>query len=127
MRPFPQFPSNSQDLQTLWEEYRQRMISMAGISIFLLGNKHAADGSTVMANDFIREFEIAIENCRIPLPIGATSFAAAKISELVREEPNGYYAGVDRVVPLIGELASPDTPQADPVKKLIEIVKRLGK
>ncbi len=39
MRPFPQVASSTTDLPTLWEEYRQRTLSLAGIAIFIFGNK----------------------------------------------------------------------------------------
>ena len=36
MRPFPQLASSGEDLRLLWEEYRQRMIGLAGVCIFML-------------------------------------------------------------------------------------------
>ncbi|NLV95633.1 MAG: hypothetical protein GX031_13955, partial [Candidatus Riflebacteria bacterium] len=37
MRPFPQFETGEKKLPALWEEYRQRMISLAGIAVFIFG------------------------------------------------------------------------------------------
>lgn len=127
MRPFPQFPSNGQDLQTLWEQYRQRMISLSGIAIFLFGNKATPDGHIELANGVIREFEISISKGRIPIPVGVTGFAAERIAQTVLAEPKKYFAGIEWIVPIIGQLADPATPRAEIVKKIIEIVKRLGR
>ena len=56
MRPFPQHGNN---LQELWEQYRQRMISLAGIALFFFGNKRDGD-KLVNANGVRRECEIAL-------------------------------------------------------------------
>jgi hypothetical protein len=127
MRPFPQFPTKDQDLASLWEEYRQRMIALSGIAVFIFGNKSATDGSIVVANGMIREFEIAVSHGRIPVPVGATGFAAEKIAAQVLEAPEKYYKGIEWIVPMIQELSNPAFPRTKLVKKIIEIVQRLGK
>src|SRR3546814_20066008 len=43
VRPFPQHGDN---LQALWEQYRQRMISLAGVALFFFGNK--VDGGKIV-------------------------------------------------------------------------------
>lgn len=127
MRPFPQFPTQDQDLPALWEQYRQRMIALSGIAIFLFGNKKAPDGSIVVANGMLREFEIAVSKGRIPIPVGVTGFAAEQIAIEVQASPEKYYAGIEWIVPLITELANPAIPRSELVKKVINIVQRLGK
>jgi len=127
MRPFPQVPTKGQDLVTLWEQYRQRMISLSGIAIFLFGNKAATDGSIVVANGMIREFDIAVSKGLIPVPVGVTGFAAQQIADQVLAEPEKYYAEIEWIVPLIREISNPATPRTELVKKLIEIIQRLGR
>lgn len=127
MRPFPQFASKDQNLPDLWEEYRQRMVSLSGISIFLFGNKIDADGNVVIANGVEREFDIAISKGHIPIPVGATGFAAEKISSLVLSSPERFYQDIDWIIPLIQELADVNTPRAELVTKIIKIIQRLGK
>lgn len=127
MRPFPQFPTQDQDLASLWEQYRQRMIALSGIAIFLFGNKVGPAGSIVVANGMIREFEIAISKGRIPIPVGVTGFAAEQIAAEVARSPDKYYPGIKWIVPLIGELSNPAVPRSELVKKVIEIVQRLGR
>jgi hypothetical protein len=127
MRPFPQFPTENQDLPILWEQYRQRMIALSGISIFLFGNKVSPDGNIIDANGMIREFEISVSKGRVPIPVGVTGFAAAQIAAEVQASPHKYYAGIEWIVPFITELANPATPRSELVKKVIDIVQRLGR
>jgi len=127
MRPFPQMPTKDQDLPTLWEQYRQKMLALSGIAIFVFGNKLASDGSIVVASGMTREFEIAVAQGRVPIPIGATGFAAAEIAKQVIAEPKRYYSGIEWVAPLIANLADPATPRSDLVKEVIELVQKLGR
>jgi hypothetical protein len=127
MRPFPQFASSPNDLRTLWEEYRQRMISLAGVAIFIFGNKIDSDGNIVVANGVIREWEIAVERGRVPIPVGLTGWAAQKIWESVSAEPEIYYKGIEWIVPMIAELADPKAVRTELVGKLIRILQRLRK
>jgi hypothetical protein len=127
MRPFPQFPTRDQDIASLWEQYRQRMIALSGIAIFIFGNKAATDGSIVVANGMIREFEIAVSHDRIPIPVGVTGFAAKQIADQVLGASDKYYSGIEWIVPMIKELSNPAVPRTELVGILIEIVQRLGK
>jgi hypothetical protein len=127
MRPFPQFPSSSQDLRELWEQYRQRMISLTGVTIFVFGNKSDGKGGIVDANGVIREFEIAISKGCIPVPIGATGYAAKAIWEKIFSEPAKYYQGIEWIVPLLTQLADPATPRNDLVPKVLTILQQLNK
>lgn len=127
MRPFPQFASSAADLQKLWEQYRQRMISLAGVAIFVFGNKAGPDGNIVEANGVIREFEIAAEKGVIPIPVGATGFAAQAIWEVVSANPDAYYKGIEWIIPLIAELADPKVVRAELVGKLVRILQRLNR
>jgi hypothetical protein len=127
MRPFPQFASTPQDLSKLWEEYRQRMISLAGATIFVFGNKLDADGKVVDANGVIREYEITLENGRVPIPVGVTGFAAQKIWAIISAKPESYYKGIEWIIPMIAELADPKVVRAELPAKLILILQRLSK
>ena len=71
LRPFP----IGDDKKILWSRYRQDMISNAGIAIFLCGNKKVGQ-EIINANGMLEEFEIALENNVIPIPIPATGYAA---------------------------------------------------
>lgn len=127
MRPFPQFASSSQDLQQLWERYRQRMISLAGVAIFVFGNKPDSDGKIIEANGVIRKFEIAVEKGLIPIPVGATGYAALKIWHIVSAKPDQYYKDIPWILSLIAELADPQLIRAELVIKISHIIQRLNK
>lgn len=125
MRPFPQFASSGENLKDLWEEYRQRMIGLTGISIFIFGNK-LENGQLVIANGVIREAEIAIEQGRIVIPVAATGFAAAEIYALIKSKPDLYHAH-KWLLSVIDEIANPTLPLEDIVKKIIDAIIKLEK
>ena len=127
MRPFPQFASDPDELRALWEEYRQRMISLAGVAIFIFGNKRNKDGEIIEANGVIREFEIAVENGRVPIPVGLTGFAAKRIFEIISEKPGTYYDGIEWIIPKIAEIADTELPHTEVVNKIVQILQLLSK
>lgn len=129
MRPFPQVASSSTDLKALWEQYRQRMLSLAGIAIFVFGNKFDPENPAriISANGMIREFEIAIGKGAVPVPIGATGFAAKEIWDRVMGDPATYYSGLDWLAPLIRELGDNRSKPEDLISKVVKIVQLLGK
>lgn len=102
------------------------MISLAGIAIFVFGNK-LVDGKAVEANGVIREFEIAVQKGVITIPVGATGYAAKTIYETVIGTPEMHYKGIEWVKQLITELSDPETPHAELAQKLLQLVKKLNK
>jgi hypothetical protein len=84
LKPFPQFKTGEKDLGILWEEYRQQMISRAGIIIFVFGNKHSGKGIE-NAGGVKREFLIALEKGLIPIPIHYTGYMSEEISNELEE------------------------------------------
>jgi hypothetical protein len=85
MRPFPQFKTGTKELPDLWTEYRQRMISEAGVAVYLFGNK-LHEGQIIDARGVRQEYEIAKEQGVVSIPIGATGFMTGKIHTEVMEE-----------------------------------------
>lgn len=127
MRPFPQFASNPKDLPDLWEQYRQRMISLGGVAIFIFGNKLDKNNAVIEANGVIREFEIAVERGLVPIPIGLTGYAASKLWDTVMASPKEYYAGMPWLPPIIKELGNPKLTQPELIEKIIQIIQQLNK
>lgn len=127
MRPFPQFPSSSKDLKSLWEEYRQRMISLSGVAIFLFGNKRDSNGNIIEAGGVIREFEIAVQHGLVPIPIGGTGFASQTIWEQIARDPERFYGNDTALVDLVSDLCSTNTQRNEILEKLFKILKHLGK
>ncbi|MFM1990342.1 MAG: hypothetical protein RJA99_3299 [Pseudomonadota bacterium] len=125
VRPFPQHGDN---LKELWEQYRQRMISLAGVAIFMFGNKLDDARNLVPANGVQREFEIAMEHGLVPIPIGATGYVAEELWDVVLRNPARYYAGIDGwIVPIVKELGRKDLKPSELAKHVLDIVKRLSK
>jgi len=123
LKPFPQFETGEKKLKVLWEEYRQKMISNCGITIFLFGNKKNEINEIVEASGVIREFEISKANGNICIPIGSTGYATKTIYELILKEPDIYYNNPDAIVPIIKELAETTTD----FKKVLSLIDKLLK
>lgn len=91
VRPFPQFETGDITLPKLWEEYRQDMLSLTGVSVFIFGNKNK-DGRIVNADGVRREFEIAREKNMLLIPIGATMFESKKLWQEIIDNFDEYYS-----------------------------------
>ncbi len=84
MRPFPQ---GEKDFKVLWREYRKDMISLTGVSIFLLGNKIDRKTNEIIKSDGMREeYEISKDNGNLLIPVGATGYMS---EELWKEQMEG--------------------------------------
>jgi hypothetical protein len=123
VRPFPQHGEN---LKELWEQYRQRMISLAGVALFFFGNKIEDDG-LVNANGVRREFEIALEHGLLPIPIAATGFMAEELWKEISVDLDKYYAQFKWVIPKIQKLVDPRNSPNEMSKTISEIIKQLNK
>lgn len=126
MRPFPQYATKEADLSSLWEGYRQRMISLAGIAVFLFGNKRS-DDKIVEANGVIREWEIAHEQGKIGIPVGATGYAAKTIAERVLGDPAKYYGEDSWIAEKVIELNDENTDREELASKVVQLIQQLGK
>jgi len=90
MRPFPRANPDAEIRQRLWEDYRQELISAAGICLVVLGNKRV-DGQIVLAGGVRREFEIACQHGLNVVPIGATRYMANEIWKEMSLALDTYY------------------------------------
>lgn len=127
MKPFPQFETGKKKLPQLWEEYRQKMISLAGVSIIIFGNKIDEAGNIVHAGGVKREFEIAVENGLIPVPVAITGYMTKEIYDDVKKNGNTYYKGNEWIIPIVDELASDKLTIDELIEKVISIIKRINK
>lgn len=76
LRPFPQ----NKEGKELWSAWRKDMISYAGISIFLFGNK-SEDGNIVLSNGMQEEFDLSKRNGNILIPVASTGYMAKQLWE----------------------------------------------
>lgn len=90
LRPFPQNQVGVRSVSEVWADYRNDMISYAGIAIFLFGNKQK-DGQVVISDGMLREFEIARSKNLLLIPIGMTGYAAKNLFENLSS--SGYFSG----------------------------------
>lgn len=127
IRPFPQYESGGKKLPDLWEEYRHRMISFAGIAIFVFGNKASDDGAIADANGVWREFEIACEKGLLPIPIGNTGYVSRRIFDEIAKDPKKFYGGFVDVFEDIKLLAEPKLEIPAITKHMLNILRRLTK
>ena len=93
LRPFPQ----GKEARVLWQQYREDMISRAGISIYIFGNKKQ-DDNIVEANGVKTEFDIAIDAKHIVIPVGCTGYMAQKLWEQINLNIEEYYGKVNNEV-----------------------------
>jgi len=84
LRPFPQFATGDKTLPTLWQEYREKMLSYAGIAIFIFGNK-LVNERIENAPGILAEYDIAVQQGLFILPIGATGYQAKEVWGRVEE------------------------------------------
>lgn len=121
--PFPQQVPAGTDLAAFWREYRQKMISNAGVCVVLAGNK-LVDGKVVPADGVRQEVEIARMQRKYVIPIGATGHVAKELWDACLKTPKDFVGIVDVMTELkvLG-----DTTAAIPalVQATIDILKKL--
>ncbi|MBD3612918.1 MAG: SIR2 family protein [Hydrogenovibrio crunogenus] len=126
LRPFPQNQVGQRPRDELWHDYRNDMISYAGIAIFLFGNKLVKD-EVIESDGLIKEFEIAREKGLVLLPIGATGFASEFLYKRLIDE--GYFHsdvipdGMDSEIQVIGNESSDLEAITNSLLKIIDALK----
>lgn len=124
MRPFPQTIQNG-NLQELWKKYREDMISRAGISIFIFGNK-TKDNNIIDADGVYKEFEIACKMSNKIVPVGATHWMAKKIWEEVNQNYNDFYDEKNNELKkLFNELSNEDLSVEELNKVILKFIKEV--
>ena len=86
LRPFPQ----NEEGRQLWTAYRKDMISYAGISIFLFGNKIDSEGKIVDSDGMQEEFDISKINGNTLLPVGGTGSISRNLWESVSNDEGNH-------------------------------------
>jgi uncharacterized Rossmann fold enzyme len=126
LKPFPQFQTGEKDLKNLWEDYRQKMIGVCGISIFVFGNKKEED-EIIDANGVFREFEISHSLGNICIPIASTGYMSKFIYDKIIGEIDKYYENPNKVEPSLKALADSGSPLNGKVDTLITLLKLITK
>lgn len=92
LRPFPQ----GEDYKKLWQTYREDMISRAGVSIFLFGNK-LVKGEVKLADGLQNEFDIAKNRGHSLLPLGYTGYKSLELWNEVNDNFEKYYSDDEKL------------------------------
>ena len=125
LRPFPQEPPHGMMQEQFWSKYREEMISNAGFTIFLCGNKlDPSSGQTIIASGALEEFEITKTLRKYPIPVGATGYAARQIWEEVTSSLDRFYprAGVKTHFKTLGD---PNKTNEEIIEAIFAIAKRV--
>nr|WP_250204265.1 hypothetical protein [Escherichia coli] len=127
VRPFPQTVSKGKDIQELWEEYRQRMIPLGGIALFIFGNKQEENNDIVNARGVFREFEIAVQHGLVPIPLPNTGYMSKYIFEQISQDPKKYYGSNEWIYNDLSELTEKDFSVKKTIEVVIKIINKLNK
>lgn len=123
--PFPQTIPTGVDRTDFWRQYRERMISQAGVCIVLAGNKYE-NGTVVPANGVRQEIEIARKLGKIVLPIGATGHVAREEWDKIKSDIAMYFKCAD-ATQAFGVLGDENAGVESLVKATIDILKQLDR
>ncbi len=128
MRPFPQFQTKGKDKKALWADYRQKFIPLAGIAIFVFGNKNLKpDGSYEIADGMEKEFVIAIQSGLKVIPIGATGYVAKELWDNVWANLDGYFENASDIKDEFIKIGEAKELNGELIKSVIKIINLLNK
>ncbi|TAF97590.1 MAG: hypothetical protein EAZ32_02685 [Cytophagia bacterium] len=125
LRPFPQFKSGTKELPELWKEYREKMISQAGIAIFIFGNKKNEESKIIDADGVRKEFEIAKKQGCFLIPIGMTGYMASELWQEVMDDFSTFYPNHPHLKDKFEKLDDYSLPKEEILKNVKEIINRL--
>ncbi|MEA5084649.1 MAG: SIR2 family protein [Lachnospiraceae bacterium] len=126
LRPFPQGIENEHTRNMLWASYREDMISRAGISIFVFGNKfNDKTNQVVLANGMRSEFEIACKCNNLIIPVGCTGYIAQEIWTEIHKDLEKFYPNVDQELISAFDRLNCKTNIEDTVNNIVEFIRLL--
>ncbi len=126
LRPFPQFKSSDKKLEIIWREYRESFIPLAGIAIFIFGNKVKGE-EIILADGMKEEFDIAVSKGLKVIPIGSTGYMAKELHGIVMKEFEKYFPENPELEVDFGLLGDINLDAEKIISILIKILKNLNK
>jgi hypothetical protein len=126
LRPFPQFNTTTKSIKEIWKDYRVSFIPLAGVAIFVFGNK-LQKNEIVKADGMIEEFEIAVQKGLKVIPIGCTGFVSQELYEKVMNNFTTYYPDDIHLKKDFELLGSADSEPQEIISIVIKIMKQLNK
>ncbi len=127
LRPFPQVSSGAVSLSEIWTANRSDMASMAGLAVFVFGNKRDGDNNIINSDGMIEEFELCLSKNVIPIPVGATGSMSKILWEKVTSNLAQYYPEDQNLHKLITELGDARSNVDELITKILKIIEILQK
>ena len=121
LRPFPRNLPAQIDEAEFNESYRADLISRSGFAIFIAGTSR----SRHLSAGVLQEFELCKRLRRVPIPLGATGFAARRIWELMQDDMREYYGSAVSKEEF-ARLADPGLSNGELVATVMSILERVG-
>ncbi len=128
LRPFPQQPPAGMSIGEFWTKYRKEMLAMAGVCVFILGNRmETSTGNVTESSGVIKEFQIATSLGKYPIPIGSTGHTALKLWEMVTDDLDRYFpdGGVKGHFKVLGKESSTNEELVDAVVGILKQIKAI--
>jgi hypothetical protein len=124
--PFPQQEPENVTKQDFQSQYRESILSNAGFALFISGNRKDSSSKTIDAPGVMEEFDIACRLRKVPVPFGASGWAAQNIWKKVREGPTTYYGkrDVSAALKVLGESGRTDD---EYIGAIFQIFEELGR
>lgn len=118
LRPFPLSSSGDSDISVQKDIYRQKLMEVGGVSVYIFGNKQK-DGKIVNADGMLKEFEIAKQLGHVVIPVGSTGYAAREVWEQINDENKAAYPALENEF----ELLNTSTDEWELIEAVIKILK----
>jgi hypothetical protein len=124
VRPFPIGIQDPERRRSIWSQHRRLMIQEAGVAIFVSGNR-LENNEIIEAPGVHEEFEIASEFDIVPIPVGATGYAARTLWEKIVSDPEPHFGELN-VIKELTILGNPQESNEKLVRAVIDIIRKLG-
>ena len=125
LRPFPQIQSGDKSISKRWTDYRNEIISQAGIAIFMFGNKLDKHGEIVLSNGMKEEFEICLQHNVIPIPIGCTGSMSEELWNDIMENRTELYFNDQSLIDEIKKLGQSNISNDGIISTVLSIIDKL--
>jgi hypothetical protein len=125
--PFPQQKPKGITNQAFYSHYRKGILSNAGFAVYISGNRLGQDGkAALIGKGVLEEFEIATQLGTIPIPLGASGWAALEIWKRINIEPSRYFGAINVSAPLkiLGETGRENN---EYIAAIFEMIEKLGR
>jgi hypothetical protein len=125
--PFPQQEPKGTTGEAFRSQYRRSILSNAGFAVYISGNRlDPTTNAAITAPGVLEEFKIATQLGTIPIPVGATGWAAHEIWQRVTNQPDRYYGATDVSAPL-QILGEPGRGNDEYLAAIFEMIEKLGR